>query len=47
LKRAIQRLILDPMAMDLISGNINENSNVTIDSSEGKLKIESEQKVSE
>ncbi|HMT27036.1 MAG TPA: AAA family ATPase, partial [Candidatus Absconditabacterales bacterium] len=41
LKRAIQKNILDPLALEIINGKITENSTVTIDFSSGKLTISS------
>ena len=35
LKRAIQRMIVDPLAMQLLTGNIRDGSHVIIDSGEG------------
>ena len=43
LKRAIQRLVLDPLAMEILSGNIREGQHVTIDVVEGKFTFNAEE----
>jgi ATP-dependent Clp protease ATP-binding subunit ClpB len=42
LKRAIQRLMLDPMALEILSGNIQEGSTVTVDAAGDKLSFKSQ-----
>ncbi|HNR34904.1 MAG TPA: hypothetical protein PKO36_06970, partial [Candidatus Hydrogenedentes bacterium] len=39
LKRAIQRLVLDPMAMEILSGAIQEGSRVFVDLEDGRLRF--------
>jgi ATP-dependent Clp protease ATP-binding subunit ClpB len=43
LKRVIQRLILDPMAMEIIAGTIGEDSIVTISTGEDGLQFKPRQ----
>jgi len=42
LKRAIQRMVLDPLAMEILSGNISEGTRVIMDSEGGKLAFHTE-----
>ncbi len=37
LKRAIQRMVLDPLAMELLEGRVKEGDTVTIDADGGEL----------
>ena len=39
LKRAIQKLVLDPLSMDILEGKIREGQRVTVDSDDGTLKF--------
>ncbi len=41
LKRAIQRLVLDPMAMEILQGHISEGSVVTVDVKDNQLSFHS------
>lgn len=40
LKRLIQKRILDPLALEIIDGHINEGDRVTVDSDDGKVTFE-------
>jgi ATP-dependent Clp protease ATP-binding subunit ClpB len=45
LKRAIQRMVLDPMAVEILEGNIPDSSRVTVDAGEGAMTFCSEEAI--
>ncbi len=45
LKRVIQNLILDPLAMKIVSGEIHEGTRVSVGAVRGEITIRGEKKV--